>query len=74
MTKKKNTSKMTRARKPPPPDPDADLNTWECAMLGEYVPNAASEAETRHVKMHIETTNHLAHELRAIRRALEGKP
>lgn len=67
---KKKTSK--RSPPQPPPDSDADLHNWKRTMLDVYVPNAASEAETRHVKMHIEITHHLASEVRAVRRAIEG--
>ncbi len=55
------------------PDPDADLETWQVKMIDAYLNNAASLAERRHVNMHIQLTHHLAREMRAVRRAIEGK-
>ena len=65
--------KQTSKPKAPKPDPDADLGLWIDSMLAIYLPNVGSEAERRHVNMHIAITAHLARELRAVRRALEGK-
>lgn len=55
------------------PDPDADLETWQRTMMKTYLPIVGSEAERRHVNMHVQITHHLARELRAVRRAIEKR-
>ena len=69
---KRKTSKKTTPPKPPP-DPDADLGNWHQAMLAAYLPDVGSEAERRHVNMHINLTDRLVRELRAVRRAIEAQ-
>ncbi len=68
---KRKTSKKTTPPKPPA-DPDADLDNWRQTMLDAYLPDVLSEAERRNVCMHINLTDKLARELRAVRRAIEG--
>ena len=71
MSKKKTSTKTTPPK--PRPDPDADLDNWERNMLKVYLGDVGSEAERRHVNMHLNITHHLARELRAIRRAIEAQ-
>ena len=75
MSKKKTKGRKTAvaaAREQREADWDADLDAWRVLMLDTYLPNVGSEAERRHVNMHINLTAKLTRELRAIRRAIEG--
>lgn len=81
MTKAKRPTKAQRAQgavrrtgtaKPPPPDPDADLAAWVDVMTTRYVGNAPTQQHAAALRAWIDCADHLARELRAIRRAIQG--
>ena len=53
MAKKKKRTTMKPTRPPPLADRDADLDIWRLLMLDTYLPDASSNAERRHVNMHV---------------------